>query len=51
MWANNLHTHKSIIKETEVKQNQMGIPDGRVSRMPYAPEGATRIKCKNEITW
>jgi hypothetical protein len=29
----------------------MGIPDGRVSRMPYAPEGATRIKCKNEITW
>jgi hypothetical protein len=44
MWANNLHTLKSIIRETEVKQNRTGKPDGGVSRMPYAPEGATGTK-------
>jgi hypothetical protein len=43
MWANNLHALKSIIHEIEVKQNRTG-PDGGVSRMPYAPEGATGIK-------
>jgi hypothetical protein len=42
MWANNLHTLKSIIKETEVKPNSG--PDGGVSRIPYAPEVVTGTK-------
>jgi hypothetical protein len=37
-WANNLHTLKSIIKETEVKQNQMGK-----MLMTFGKKNKTRI--------
>jgi hypothetical protein len=43
MWANNLHILKSLIKDSEVKQDGKR-PDGGASQMPYALEGAIETK-------